>query len=229
MPNLLYWSRASGGTAQEACRLATQELEISCGDTSLPSLKTITDVPQCAHALAVADRVCCGSPPVKGPLCNLEGFDALRPFFRNADGLRVAVPVLGVVPDVDSSLLRVAPQPTMLPEGLDSDIGSLSKLEGKIDDDDDNHYKCMAIDKDNMVRIDTNVYAEGLFCCPYPDGRNQSTEKYFQEVDNHEDHIRRHVRNARADVAMCLGESEPGQTSRVLGWDVGQQRYRLRS
>ena len=228
MPDLLYFSTASGSAAQEACRLATQELEISCGDTSLPLLKTITDVPQCAHALAVADRVCCGFPPAKGRLCSLEGFDALRPFFHHADGLRVAVPVLGVVPDVDLSLLRVAPQRSMLPAGLDSDIGSLSKLEGKIDDD-DKHYKCMAIDRDNIVRIDTNVYAEGLFCCPFPDGRNQSNEKYFQEVENNEDHIRRHVRNARVDVAMCMDETEPGQTSRVLDWDVEQQRYLLRT
>ena len=211
MPRLLQSSR----TTPEACNLAVDKMTAACGNKTTPSLKTINNVPQCAQAMDSTYWQCCTAyhpgDPNRHPLCDSKTWTHMSTYWTSAPGLRVAVPFLGtqIVSDTNEVHLDrtgVALQRSMLPpsEGTEQ-IPTYSGI-GFTPTGADTPYRCFAVDKEGIVRKSTDVPAEKLFCCPYPDNA-------IPQDDLMED--------LRYETAQCPHEEAP----RVFSWNADDQVY----
>ena len=211
MPRLLQNSK----TTPEACHLAVDKMTAACGNRTTPSLETINNVPQCAQAMESTYWQCCTEyqlgDPHRHPLCDSKTWTHMWTHWTSAPGMRVAVPFLGtqIVSDKNEVHLdraSVALQRSMLPssEGTEQ-IPTYSGI-GFTPTGADTPYRCFAVDGEGVVRKSTDVPAEKLFCCPYPDN-----------AIAHDDLMM----DFRYDTATCPHETAP----RVFSWNEHDQVY----
>lgn len=218
--------------SQQLCQGAMAKMSMLCGNTMIPSLDTIQTTPPCAQAVKLTHDICCDLPSAEGwhtnpnPMCDLLAWQEMQYYAQLAPGLRVAVPRLGIRlddPDVDISLQKADTglQNDMLPPHGGATGFSSDSVVTFTPRDDETRYRCLSVGSDDIVRNGSDVYAEKLFCCPWPPPHLEDipSDQRAAEAD-------RHVADVRYDMARCPGEDTPGQISRVFSWDVVAQQYK---